>query len=121
MRAYIDHVLALKPFEPAAHLRLGGPACTYVGHPLVERIAELRPAAGERAPLGASPLRMVVLPGSRRSEVRRLMEPFGAALGLLAAQGGRELDIVLPAVAHVRGEVRERAASWPVPVRIVEG
>ena len=43
MRAYVDHVLALKPFEPEAHLRLGGPACTYVGHPLVERLAEFRP------------------------------------------------------------------------------
>ena len=35
MRAYVDHVLALKPFEPDAHRRLGGPPCTYVGHPLI--------------------------------------------------------------------------------------
>ena len=41
MRAYIDHVLALLPFEPAAHVRLGGPPCTYVGHPLIERHAEI--------------------------------------------------------------------------------
>ncbi len=38
MRAYIDHVLALLPFEPEAHQRLGGPPCTYVGHPLIERL-----------------------------------------------------------------------------------
>ena len=38
MRGYIDHVLALLPFEPAAYRRLGGPPCTYVGHPLVEQI-----------------------------------------------------------------------------------
>ncbi len=44
MRRFIDHVLALLPFEPDAHLRLGGPPCTYVGHPLIERFAELRPA-----------------------------------------------------------------------------
>src|SRR6185436_10963133 len=37
MRGYVDHVLALLPFEPDAHARLGGPPCTYVGHPLIER------------------------------------------------------------------------------------
>jgi lipid-A-disaccharide synthase len=121
MRAYIDHVLALKPFEPAAHLRLGGPPCTYVGHPLVERMAAIRPGPGERDGIDADPVRLVVLPGSRRSEVRRLMEPFGAALGLLAAQGGRPLDVALPAVAHVAEEVRERVRAWPVQPRIVAG
>ncbi|HSX75077.1 MAG TPA: lipid-A-disaccharide synthase, partial [Shinella sp.] len=30
MRAYVDHVLALLPFEPAVMERLGGPATTYV-------------------------------------------------------------------------------------------
>ncbi len=33
MRAYIDHVIALLPFEPDALRRLGGPPSTYVGHP----------------------------------------------------------------------------------------
>ena len=47
MRDYVDHVLALLPFEPADYVRLGGPPCTYVGHPLIERldwIATLEPA-----------------------------------------------------------------------------
>ena len=40
---YIDHVLALLPFEPEAHRRLGGPPCSYVGHPLAETASMLRP------------------------------------------------------------------------------
>ena len=47
MAQYVDHVLALWPFEPDAHQRLGGPPCTFVGHPLIERhpwIASLDPA-----------------------------------------------------------------------------
>lgn len=44
MVPFIDHVLALLPFEPDAHRRLGGPPCSYVGHPLIERLAELRPS-----------------------------------------------------------------------------
>lgn len=34
MLAYVDHVLAVLPFEPEAMQRLGGPATTYVGHRL---------------------------------------------------------------------------------------
>jgi lipid-A-disaccharide synthase len=34
MRRYIDHVLALLPFEPDTMKRLGGPPCSFVGHPI---------------------------------------------------------------------------------------
>ena len=43
MRAYVDHVLAILPFEPDVHRRLGGPPCTYVGHPLAEEVARRSP------------------------------------------------------------------------------
>ena len=66
MRAYVDHVLALLPFEPEAHRRLGGPPCSYVGHPLIERLADLRPDTAERLRRAALPRQLVVLPGSRR-------------------------------------------------------
>jgi lipid-A-disaccharide synthase len=49
MRPYVDHLLALLPFEPAIHRKLGGPPTTYVGHPISERIEELRPNAAEMA------------------------------------------------------------------------
>src|SRR5690606_7493231 len=92
MRGYVDHVLALLPFEPAAHQRLGGPACTYVGHPLIERLGELRPAHGERPPLaGGGPATVLVLPGSRRSEVSRLLPVFRETLPLVEAASRRPL------------------------------
>src|SRR6058998_355300 len=47
MLTYIDHVLALLPFEPAAYQRLRGPPCSYVGHPLTEQLTLLRPNAGK--------------------------------------------------------------------------
>ena len=49
MRAYIDRVLALLPFEPSAYVRLEGPPCEFVGHPLVEHLDEMRPNAEEAA------------------------------------------------------------------------
>jgi lipid-A-disaccharide synthase len=121
MRAYVDHVLALKPFEPEAHRRLGGPPCTYVGHPLIERLDALRPGPGDRRGIGDEPVNLLVLPGSRRSEIDRLMEPFGAALGLVQARSGRPLTVTVPAVAHLADEVARGVGRWPVPARIVRG
>ena len=120
MRGYVDRVLALLPFEPAAHLRLGGPSCDYVGHPLIERLGELRSDAGEAARRLADPLRIVVLPGSRRSEIARLCDDFGAALALVGARIGA-LDIVLPTLPHLEAEIRQRVAAWPIAPRVVVG
>ncbi|MGD0642466.1 MAG: lipid-A-disaccharide synthase [Roseiarcus sp.] len=120
MRAYVDCVLALLPFEPAAHARLGGPRCVYVGHPLIERLSELRPNAEEARRRAAEPPVIVVLPGSRRSVIARLMEDFGGALALLARECG-PFEVVLPTLPHVESEVRARAANWPVKPRIEIG
>jgi lipid-A-disaccharide synthase len=118
MRRYVDCVLAILPFEPAAHLRLGGPPCVYVGHPLIERLGELRPNADEKQRRRADPPLVLVLPGSRASEIRRLLAIFGAAMGLVAARIG-PMDLVLPTTPHLLARVREGVASWPVQPRIV--
>src|SRR4051794_14206544 len=121
MRVYVDHLLALLPFEPAAHLRLGGPPTTYVGHPLIERLSEIRPAPGERGGTGHKPIKLLVLPGSRRSEVSRLMEPFGAALALLQERSPHPFEVTIPAVRHLAQEIRTRTEAWSVKPTIVEG
>lgn len=115
MRAYIDHVLAILPFEPEAHRRLGGPPCTYVGHPLVERMGELR--GDGRAEAG--PATLLVLPGSRVTEVGRLMAPFGQTVGLLKA-GHPDLRMVLPAFPAMRPLIERELATWPVQPELVE-
>ena len=120
MGAYIDHVLALLPFEPEAYRRLGGPPCSYVGHPLTEEIAALRPGADELGRRGAPPPVLLVLPGSRRSEVRHHMAVFGATLALRRAEGVA-FELILPTTPHLVDAVREGAASWPVQPRIVIG
>ena len=119
MARFVDRLLAILPFEPAVHARLGGPPTTYVGHPLVERVAVLRPAPGERAPLGPRPV-LLVLPGSRRSEIRGLMERFGETVALVTRSFG-PVEVVLPAVAHLADEIRARAGAWSVKPIIVVG
>lgn len=125
MRKYVDHVLALLPFEPEAHVRLGGPKCTYVGHALSERIDWIRTQDGAAlgARLGLTPGRrvLVVLPGSRASEVTRLMAPFGEAVQRLRNLVPGGLEVLLPVVPSVRRLVEDALTSWPVPVRLLEG
>ena len=120
MCAYVDHVLALLPFEPGEYLKLGGPPCSYVGHPLTEQIASLRPAAHEQKRRGEAPPVLLVLPGSRRSEVRHHMAVFGAALGLLRDQGVA-FELILPTMPHLIDAVREGLKSWPVQPRVEIG
>lgn len=117
MRPSIDRLLALLPFEPAVHDKLGGPPTTYVGHPLLERLSELRPSDEEQVRRESAPPRLVVLPGSRRSEIERLGEVFGAALGRVAS--GREVEIILPTLPRRLEQVSAIVARWPVTVRIV--
>ncbi len=120
MCGYVDHVLALLPFEPGQYLKLRGPPCSYVGHPLTEQLASLRPAACEQKRRDEIPPVLLVLPGSRRSEIRHHMAVFGAALGLLRAEGVA-FELILPTMPHLVDAVREGVANWPVQPRIVIG
>jgi lipid-A-disaccharide synthase len=120
MRRYIDHVLALLPFEPEAYRRLGGPPCTYVGHTLVEQIDTLRPNPDERKRRDEQPPVLLVLPGSRRSEIRHHMAVFGETLRDLQAQNV-PFDLVLPTMPHLLDAISEGIANWPVQPRIAVG
>ena len=120
MVSYIDHVLALLPFEPEAYRRLHGPPCSYVGHPLTDQLASLRPNAEEQARRSAGPPLLLVLPGSRRSEVGHHMVVFGAALFRLKADGVA-FEAVLPTMPHLVDDVSEGVKSWNIEPRIVVG
>lgn len=77
IRAAVDHMLVLFPFEEPIYLAAGIPA-TYIGHPLADEIpAGVDQAAARedlRLPQGAPVI--AVLPGSRRSEIERMAPPF---------------------------------------------
>lgn len=119
MRAYVDRLLALLPFEPEAHLRLGGPPTTYVGHPLMERLDELRPGDAE-ARARADRRLLVLLPGSRRAEIARMLPVFGETLARVAARVP-QVEAVLPAVDHLAAKIDAAVALWPVKPRILRG
>ena len=124
MRRYIDHVLAVLPFEPEALRRLEGPPCSYVGHPLVEKLDWIETldakALRERLRIAKESTIVVVLPGSRLSEVKRLMAPFGETLRRLEEQIG-PFEVILPAVDSVRELIGEGLRLWPLKPHLVSG
>jgi lipid-A-disaccharide synthase len=120
MLKYVDHVLALLPFEPEAYRRLHGPPCSYVGHPLTEQLSSLRPNAEEAARRAESPPVLLVLPGSRRSEIRHHMAVFGQAVARLQEQGVT-FELVLPTMPHLQEAVVDAVKTWPVQPQVVIG
>ncbi|MEP3677089.1 lipid-A-disaccharide synthase [Sulfitobacter sp.] len=113
MARHIDQVLALLPFEPPL-MQAAGMRCDFVGHPVVaEPVATDRDVEAFRAmhSIGDAPL-MVVLPGSRRSEVARLGERFGAAVRRIKEHKPK-LRIIVPAAAGVADLVQNLTDKWP--------
>lgn len=121
MKSQVDHVLCLLPFEPEELRRLDGPPGTFIGHRLTAdpEIAAVVAARAVRAP-ATHKRTLMVLPGSRRSEVARLVEPFGRALEVLKDRGNR-LDIVVPTLPRLEAGIREATSNWPFVPEIVAG
>lgn len=115
MTKYVDHVLALLPFEPESMLRLGGPPTTFVGHPLADSVS-VAPSPTKK-PKNPKPL-VVLLPGSRLSELTRLGDMFGDVLDRLSES--HEFDSVLCAVPHLRERIESLVSGWKVKPRIVD-
>jgi len=118
---YLDHLLVLLPFEPPWFEREGLPT-TFVGHPIVESAAGQGDGAAfrQRHQLPPTARLITVLPGSRRSEISRLLPDFKATLALLAPRYPG-LVAVVPTVATVAERVAQAVAEWPVPVLLVRG
>lgn len=92
----VDHMLALFPFETAFYERHGVPA-TFVGHPVAEEIESEQTTTAARRAL-ALPFEdgsvVALLPGSRRSEVRRHARLFVDTCNRLL-QRDRQLRFVI--------------------------
>lgn len=113
MRAYVDCVLALLPFEPQAHERLGGPRCVYVGHPLVESLDALHPPQEARAARS-----LLVMPGSRIAEVARMTPLYGDVVARLL-RVDPDLDVTIPVAPQMEAPLRAALRGWPIAPRLV--
>ncbi len=118
MSAYVDHVLAILPFEPNVLKDLGGPDATYIGHPLARQISGTKlPASSRRAAKKFDTL--LILPGSRQGEIKRMLEIYGKTLTILQERGV-QFHPVIPAVPHLKQQLQDQTSAWPVIPELVD-
>ncbi len=121
IKARVDRILCLLPFEPVIFEAAGIPA-DFVGHPVLESGVDAGDGDRFRTRHGLAPEApvLIVMPGSRRMEVKRLLPIFGATLRLLAPRHP-DLVPVLPVSAVVADAVRAGSADWPVkPILVTD-
>ncbi|MEO0486600.1 MAG: lipid-A-disaccharide synthase [Pseudomonadota bacterium] len=111
MARVIDHVLALFPFEPR-YMQDAGMECDFVGHPVaaLPRVAAADVAQMRAELAGDGEQLIALLPGSRRSEVTRLLPTFAAAL---ARSDLAQAAVVLPTLPHLAETVERLAQALP--------
>lgn len=119
MKGSVDHVLCLLPFEPQELERLGGPPGTFVGHRLMSHVglARAREAQRNRGGDDGTSRKLLLLPGSRRSEVESLAPAFARTAEILLERGN-EFTVAVPTIARLEGLVRKSFAGLRLPVEI---
>ncbi len=116
---WINHLLTLLPFEPPYFTKHGLPA-TWVGHPVLESGFGQGDSAAFRKRHGIAADRKVIgiLPGSRRSEVSRLLPIFKETIARLATRHP-DIHVVITTVDTVAHEVHAATADWDIPMTVV--
>jgi len=118
----VDRLMMLLPYE-GKYFEKFGLRCDFVGHPVMERmngidfdLAEFR----SRHQIPEDALVLSLLPGSRHSEVVRMIPIFKRAVEIIGKEQG-DIFVIVSTVAGVEVEVRKCFAGWDIPVRVVVG
>jgi len=116
----VDHLLALYAFD-APWFEREGLATTVVGSQALHVDMSGSDAAKFRAERGIAPDAplLLVLPGSRPSEIRLMTPVYGEAVARLKA-ARPELEVAVAVAGTVADQVRAELAGWSVPVHEVD-
>ena len=120
MAYFIDHVLALFPFEPS-YMKAEGMECDFVGHP----IASMKPIKPEKITsfqkkFKIDPLQdsLVILPGSRLSEVQRLLPIF---CNVLRGSEFSNFQLIFPTLPHLKDYISSHIIDLPNKSYVITG
>jgi lipid-A-disaccharide synthase len=119
LAAAVDHLLALYAFDAPWFEREGLPTTVVGSQALHVDMSGANPAAfrAEQGIAAAAPL-LVVLPGSRPSEIRLMTPVYEAAIARLKA-ADPALEVAVVAAGTVAADVTARVATWPFRAHVV--
>jgi lipid-A-disaccharide synthase len=117
----VDYLMTLLAFEPPIFEAVGLPSA-FVGNPTLARDATASDPARFLAAIEAGPDDpiLLVLPGSRPSEMKHVLPAFEDAAMKLKA-GYPRLHLVVAAAGPIADVVKARVAGWPHRATVVEG
>jgi lipid-A-disaccharide synthase len=117
----VDLLMTIHSFD-APYFERAGLATTFVGNPSLARDLSGADGARLRAAIDAGPDTpiLLMLPGSRPSEIKRVMPPFEDAAARLLDERP-DLRIVVPVAPTVADMVKARLANWAHPAEVIEG
>ena len=117
----VDHLLSIHTFDAPFFEKVGLPT-TFVGNSTLSLdLGDADPTAlRRRLAIAPDAPVLAVLPGSRRSEIERVMPPFEDAVALLKA-ARPDLQVIVPAASTVADIVKTHVAGWPYRAHVVEG
>jgi lipid-A-disaccharide synthase len=116
----VDLLLSIQPMD-RPYFDAAGLESAFVGNSALAKRFDHADATRARAAVGASatdPI-LLVLPGSRPSEIERVMPAFEDAVRRLKADRP-ELVVVVPAAYTVAEAVKTRVAGWPFRAHVIE-
>jgi len=119
LAAAVDHLLALYAFDAPWFEREGLPTTVVGSQALHVDMSGADPAAfrAEQGIAADAPL-LVVLPGSRPSEIRLMTPVYEAAIVRLKA-ADPALEVAVVAAGTVAADVTARVATWPFRAHLV--
>jgi len=114
----VDRMIVIFPFEETFY-RERNVSVAYVGHPLVEQLAgiERRVPRASEGRLTDEPLRIALMPGSRRMEVASLLPPMLDAVAILRRDRAVDAYIIqAPTIAadELTPFLREKQIDVPI-------
>ena len=121
LAATVDHLLSIHAFD-APWFEAEGLPVTFVGNSALNVDFSHADPGRLRARIGAGPQDpiLLVLPGSRPSEIQRVLPAFEDAVNLLK-ETRPDLHVVVAAAPTVAETVKTRVAGWPHRAHVIEG
>jgi len=114
---FLDHILALLPFEPP-YFEKEGLDCTFIGHPMIEK-DDIVHADGQafrgKHDIPAEQKLLCVLPGSRNSELKRMLPVFQDVLKRLS-KTHPDLKVVSVTLPHLKERIQQAFSEYDVMV-----
>ncbi|PIB24659.1 lipid-A-disaccharide synthase [Amylibacter kogurei] len=118
MARYVDHVLALLPFEPP-YMIDAGMTCDFVGHPAAfDPPLDAAALGAMKQQLGLEGPVITLLPGSRAGEIKRMMPIFRQVAKNISAKHP-DTNFLLPVARPVVKQVQRAVANWALPVKLL--